>query len=70
MDRAELATVLRAARARIAPEEVGLTVGQHRRVAGLRREEVAQLAGLSASTMSCASSRAARPNRPSRCSPR
>ncbi|WP_066905386.1 helix-turn-helix transcriptional regulator [Millisia brevis] len=47
MDRAELATVLRAARARIAPEEVGLTVGQHRRVAGLRREEVAQLAGLS-----------------------
>jgi len=47
MDRVELANVLRAARARIAPEEVGLTVGSRRRVGGLRREEVAQLAGLS-----------------------
>ena len=47
MDRVELANVLRAARARIAPEEVGLTVGPRRRVVGLRREEVAQLAGIS-----------------------
>jgi transcriptional regulator with XRE-family HTH domain len=47
MDRAELAHVLKAARARIAPEEVGLAAGPRRRVAGLRREEVAQLAGLS-----------------------
>jgi transcriptional regulator with XRE-family HTH domain len=47
MDRVELAHVLKAARERIAPEEVGLVAGRRRRVAGLRREEVAQLAGLS-----------------------
>ena len=47
MDRVELARVLKAARARIAPEEVGLPSGPRRRVVGLRREEVAQLAGLS-----------------------
>ncbi|MEU8709911.1 helix-turn-helix transcriptional regulator [Streptomyces sp. NPDC048565] len=47
MDRLELAHVLKAARARIAPDEVGLPAGPRRRVAGLRREEVAQLAGLS-----------------------
>ncbi|MBB4684262.1 helix-turn-helix transcriptional regulator [Amycolatopsis jiangsuensis] len=47
MDRAELANVLKAARARLMPEEVGLPAGPRRRVAGLRREEVAQLAGLS-----------------------
>lgn len=47
MDRLELAHLLKAARARIAPEEVGLPAGPRRRVAGLRREEVAQLAGLS-----------------------
>lgn len=47
MDRAELARVLKAARARLAPEEVGLPAGARRRVAGLRREEVAQLAGIS-----------------------
>ncbi|OBB96470.1 helix-turn-helix transcriptional regulator [Mycobacterium sp. 852002-40037_SCH5390672] len=47
MDRVELANVLRAARTRIAPEEVGLAAGPRRRVVGLRREEVAQLAGLS-----------------------
>ncbi len=45
MDRLELANVLKAARARTAPEEVGLTVGPRRRGVGLRREEVAQLAG-------------------------
>lgn len=47
MDRLELAHVLKAARARIAPQEVGLPTGPRRRVVGLRREEVAQLAGLS-----------------------
>lgn len=47
MDRVELARVLKAARARIAPDEVGLSSGPRRRVVGLRREEVAQLAGLS-----------------------
>ncbi|MBB3053184.1 transcriptional regulator with XRE-family HTH domain [Prauserella isguenensis] len=47
MDRVELANVLKAARARLAPEQVGLTRGPRRRVVGLRREEVAQLAGLS-----------------------
>lgn len=47
MDRKELAEVLRTARARIRPEEVGLPAGLRRQVPGLRREEVAQLAGLS-----------------------
>jgi transcriptional regulator with XRE-family HTH domain len=47
MDRLELAGVLKAARARVAPEDVGLPTGPRRRVVGLRREEVAQLAGLS-----------------------
>lgn len=47
MDRAELATVLRGARARIRPADVGLPAGPRRQVPGLRREEVAQLAGLS-----------------------
>lgn len=47
MDRIELARVVKAARARIAPEDVGLPAGPRRRVPGLRREEVAQLAGLS-----------------------
>ena len=47
MDRVELARVLRAARARVAPQEVGLPGGSRRRVAGLRREEVAQLADVS-----------------------
>jgi transcriptional regulator with XRE-family HTH domain len=39
---------LRARRALVAPEQVGLPGGPHRRVAGLRREEVALLAGISA----------------------
>lgn len=34
-------------RAKITPEQVGLLPGRRRRVAGLRREEVAQLAGVS-----------------------
>ncbi|MEV0030207.1 helix-turn-helix transcriptional regulator [Nocardia sp. NPDC050793] len=47
MDRAELAAVLRTARARVEPAEVGLPAGSRRQVPGLRREEVAQLAGVS-----------------------
>ncbi|MEO3806030.1 helix-turn-helix transcriptional regulator [Nonomuraea sp. B1E8] len=47
MNRAELAEVLRRARARVRPEHVGLPSGPRRQVPGLRREEVAMLAGLS-----------------------
>ncbi len=44
--RAELADFLRTRRASIKPEEVGLRNGGRRRTPGLRREEVAQLAGV------------------------
>ncbi|MEV7080623.1 helix-turn-helix transcriptional regulator [Streptomyces sp. NPDC093516] len=43
----ELGDFLRSRRARIRPEEVGLPCYGRRRVPGLRREEVAQLAGVS-----------------------
>ncbi|WP_030411208.1 helix-turn-helix transcriptional regulator [Streptomyces sp. NRRL S-1448] len=43
----ELGDFLRSRRARIQPEEVGLPGHGRRRVPGLRREEVAQLAGVS-----------------------
>ncbi|MFC5831262.1 helix-turn-helix transcriptional regulator [Nonomuraea insulae] len=43
----ELAGFLRSRRGRISPESVGITGLGRRRVAGLRREEVAQLAGIS-----------------------
>jgi transcriptional regulator with XRE-family HTH domain len=46
----ELGMFLRASRARITPEQAGLTLyGDNRRVEGLRREELAMLAGVSAS---------------------
>lgn len=46
----QLAEYLQACRARLRPEDVGLdTYGERRRVPGLRREEVAHLAGVSAS---------------------
>ncbi|MFD4441626.1 hypothetical protein ACFWPK_17800 [Nocardia sp. NPDC058519] len=45
MDRAELATVLRTARSRLSPADAGLPSGSRRQVPGLRREEVASLAG-------------------------
>lgn len=46
--RSELTSFLMARRARLRPEEVGLaTYGTRRRVPGLRREELAQLAGVS-----------------------
>ncbi|MFF5002351.1 helix-turn-helix transcriptional regulator [Streptomyces phaeochromogenes] len=44
----ELAAFLKSRRDRVKPGDVGLPVGPRRRVPGLRREEVAQLAGLSA----------------------
>jgi hypothetical protein len=40
-------TTLRSRRARVAPESVGIAAGPRRRVPGLRREELAQLAGIS-----------------------
>ncbi|TCO65670.1 helix-turn-helix transcriptional regulator [Actinocrispum wychmicini] len=43
----ELGEFLRARRARIAPESVGLPRGARRRVPGLRRDELARLAGVS-----------------------
>ncbi|WP_432155438.1 MULTISPECIES: helix-turn-helix transcriptional regulator [unclassified Streptomyces] len=43
----ELGSFLRSRRERILPAEVGLPTGPRRRVPGLRREEVAQLAGVS-----------------------
>ncbi|MFI1534149.1 helix-turn-helix domain-containing protein [Streptomyces anandii] len=46
--RAELSEFLRTRRARLRPEDVGLAhYGRQRRVPGLRREELAQLAGVS-----------------------
>ncbi|HZH56951.1 helix-turn-helix domain-containing protein [Yanghanlia caeni] len=45
--RKALGDFLRSARARVQPESVGLPAGQRRRTPGLRREEVAQLCGIS-----------------------
>jgi transcriptional regulator with XRE-family HTH domain len=44
--RTELAAFLRTRRERISPEDVGLPPGTRRRTSGLRREELAQLAGV------------------------
>jgi hypothetical protein len=46
--RQELSDFLRNRRGRIAPIDVGLPATNRRRTPGLRREEVAQLAGVSA----------------------
>jgi transcriptional regulator with XRE-family HTH domain len=43
-----LGEYLRARRERLLPEDVGLAATKRRRVAGLRREELATLAGISA----------------------
>ncbi|HWS38649.1 MAG TPA: helix-turn-helix transcriptional regulator [Actinoplanes sp.] len=48
MDRRELADFLRRCRERLQPREVGLTAGPRRRTPGLRREELALAAGMSA----------------------
>ena len=45
--REELTRFLKAVRARIRPEDVGLPAGERRRAQGLRREEVASLSGMS-----------------------
>jgi transcriptional regulator with XRE-family HTH domain len=45
--RAELAAFLRARRARVSPHDAGLPAVGRRRTPGLRRQEVAQLAGMS-----------------------
>ncbi|CAL9645879.1 helix-turn-helix transcriptional regulator [Streptomyces sp. enrichment culture] len=47
MDRQQLADFLRRRREDLRPEDVGLSVGARRRVAGLRRGEVADLAAMS-----------------------
>jgi transcriptional regulator with XRE-family HTH domain len=47
--RADLAAFLRARRAAVAPSDVGIAPGLRRRTPGLRREEVALLAGVSVS---------------------
>ncbi|MEV5505014.1 helix-turn-helix transcriptional regulator [Streptomyces orinoci] len=48
INRPELADFLRRSRERIRPQDAGLPAGPRRRTPGLRREEVAQLAGMSA----------------------
>ncbi|HEY4389588.1 MAG TPA: helix-turn-helix transcriptional regulator, partial [Ktedonobacteraceae bacterium] len=47
--RAELADFLRTRRARLRPEQFGLLTFGRRRTPGLRRDEVAQLAGVGVS---------------------
>ena len=47
MDKKELAEFLRRRRETLRPRDVGLVEGPRRRTQGLRREEVAQLAGMS-----------------------
>lgn len=46
-NRADIRDFLASRRARLSPEQVGLPAGSRRRVPGLRREEVAVLAGVS-----------------------
>src|ERR1700685_316225 len=45
-NRSELGDFLRSRRERLSPKAVGLPIGRRRRTAGLRREEVAELAGI------------------------
>ncbi|RAW05999.1 transcriptional regulator [Halomonas elongata] len=47
IDHEELGAFMKACRARVDAEAMGFPVGKRRRVAGLRREEVAELAGIS-----------------------
>src|SRR4051794_39609191 len=47
MNRNELAEFLRSRRARVTPQDVALPSDGRRRTPGLRRQEVAQLAGMS-----------------------
>ena len=52
MDSAAVGTFIRARREALQPEDVGLRRGSRRRTAGLRREEVAELAGMSVDYLS------------------
>jgi transcriptional regulator with XRE-family HTH domain len=52
MDRDELTAVLTTWRARLAPADVGIPAGRRRRTPGLRREELASLAGISVDYLS------------------
>ena len=45
-NRSELGDFLRSRRERLSPKAVGLAAGRRRRTPGLRREEVAELAGI------------------------
>jgi hypothetical protein len=49
----ELGEFLRARRAQLTPEDVGMPTSGARRVAGLRREEFAVVAGVSADYYTC-----------------
>ena len=53
--RAELGRFLKACRAKLKPEDVGLPPGPRRRTPGLRREEVALLAGVGITWYTCLS---------------
>src|SRR6201993_4082839 len=44
--RVEFGDFLRSRRAKLTPKSIGLATGRRRRTAGLRREEVAELAGI------------------------
>jgi len=46
ISRSEFGDFLRSRRAKLLPEAVGIANGRRRRTAGLRREEVAELAGI------------------------
>jgi hypothetical protein len=48
-DDASLGAFLRSRRMRLKPEDVGRSPGRRRRTPGLRREKVAELAGIGAS---------------------
>lgn len=64
-DRVALADFLRARREALSPREVGLPIGGRRRTPGLRREEVAQLANMSATHYArIEQARGAHPSRP------
>lgn len=52
MDQVAVGAFIRARREAMQPEDVGLRRGPRRRTAGLRREEVADLAGMSADYLS------------------
>jgi hypothetical protein len=56
MDRTELGRTMRTWRERLRPADLGLPAGTRRRTPGLRREEVAQVAGVSASASGIPSS--------------